>query len=450
MASSATSMQASAMKAKIVPGSKPWRVEEPIPTPTSVQAPATTASRMVITVAIPKQYNTGPAISRATTAPAPTTVTKAIPQCIPTIWVNHPTAKATAPAPAPLPTIRVKTVESLQNSNQQSNSSENARSDHAYAVAKKRTTVNPVVRSTPINQSVISGQSNGSSNGPPNGSSNWVPVKGIPPKVVVNSAPKEQQPVKLWNNMMQINSKKPLELKITVQKNRPTYDKTSRKLPVLQPTEELIENTDESGSLLKIDQVYESVSEEFVEDLLEDITNPSRESSESSSPLLDTLVKEVETDDSTSNKNVVTFVHEKAESCLDYRCSICLVFNSTYRQYQQHMLNEHDHSFICEQCHSPFTTQNMFVQHLNESGGKCCRSTNSDRPYICIVDPPIILMRNEKVFAFRCKHCNLAFQNQRNYVQHAQRHAKLFRCKKCPTKPLPMDLMRQHLDHHQD
>lgn len=302
-----------------------------------------------------------------------------------------------------------------------------------------------------------------------------------------------QQPVKLWNNMMIQTPKEPFKIQVSVQTREVGQRNSNLKFPSEEAQKQKpIENdASDAASALKIGQVFEGVNEDMVEMLQMFPSSPSLSPAPSpspqpvstptpppptpqpafaiksvqstGSPMLDTLVKEITHDNNgmqtayltDESVKLVTIVQSDDKSCADYRCNICLTFNDSNLQYCEHMLRKHGFRVICEQCHEAFNHQQAFIHHMKVdfSGGagrslKCSLPANAGRTYICIVEPPIILMRDEKVFAFRCKHCDLAFQTQRNYVQHAQRHAKQFRCKKCPTKPLNIDLMREHLTHH--
>lgn len=260
------------------------------------------------------------------------------------------------------------------------------------------------------------------------------------------------QPVKLWNNVMQKNTDKTLDYLVVSNKEDASKDNA---VFCIKPTEELIENAKENGSALKIDQVYECVSDEFVEDLLiEKRAHSSTVSNTSSSPLLDTLVNEVQNtaaapkqtnkDTAKSSERKVKFSPTE-EDCLDYRCNMCLQFNQSFAEYKSHMMQWHCYNHVCDTCRGVFKSRHQYHDHLDASM-KCVEKENASRSFVCIVDPPVILMRNGKVFAFRCKHCNVAFHNQRNYVQHAQRHAKLFRCKTCPSaKSMSASFMQKHL-----
>lgn len=296
-------------------------------------------------------------------------------------------------------------------------------------------------------------------------------------------------PVKLWNNMMPKAANEPLRIHVSVKTRETRQDNSDATFSLEVPQEGPIGSDASNGaSTLKIGQVFESVDEDDMVDLLQMVPSPSSQPvseptpppqsppplmiqsvHSSASPMLDTLVKEVAHDAQSKDKNgmltaylnddtvkLVKIVQNGDKSCADFRCNTCLTFNDSHLQYREHMLQEHGCKVICERCHEAFNHQQAFINHLKLDGVpgarsmKCSLSPNANRYYICIVEPPIILMRNEKVFAFRCKYCDLAFENQRAYVQHAQRHARLFRCKKCPTKPLNIDLMREHLTHHKN
>lgn len=350
-----------------------------------------------------------------------------------------------ASKPANVPQIRVKAIESLKELNQSvpSNNSTNAVKIVNGTVSMKtpnlplsvKVSTRPVLRpAIPMNTNAVENRSNAS-----------------------------DQPVKLWNDVIQKNapSKKQLELLVITNGSKATMDES---IICLKPTKNnVIENATDNSSSLKIGQVYESVSDEFVEDLLIDKTA----SVTSPSPMLDTLVKEITTeqnkakdaakipdanlekcniDDTSANQ--IRIINDSHEACFDFRCNICLHFSETFNQFKEHMLNCHQYSFTCQICHEPFITRIEYNGHIRN--GACYKAPNSKRSFICIVDPPVILMKNEKVFAFRCKHCSLAFKNQRNYVQHAQRHAKLFRCKRCTgNKAMVLGQMRNHLKQHE-
>lgn len=273
-----------------------------------------------------------------------------------------------------------------------------------------------------------------------------VPVAG-------NKKTSDNNPVKLWNNVIQKNSTRN-DLDYLVVAN-PEETHTDESVFCLKATKEVIEHATENSSALKIDQVYESVSDEFVEDLLVE-KRPT-----SASPLLDTLVKEVVDNHNQpvaakngavqikKLANPLTFIPSTNNKCTDFRCNICLAFNETIDEFKTHMCYQHHCNFICEKCHDSFRTHQLYDLHLSPITKECVNPENAKRTFICIVDPPVILMKSNKVFAFRCKYCSVAFHNQRNYVQHAQRHAKLFRCKLCPqAKTMSATSMQHHLSKH--
>lgn len=274
------------------------------------------------------------------------------------------------------------------------------------------------------------------------------------------------QKVTLWNKVINNNkiNEKPLELLVITNGKEVNKDKD---VFCLKPTEaNNIENATNNSSSLKIGQVFECVSDEFVEDLLGDkrTTAPSP----NASPPLDTLVKEISSDQTEpqiskrvegivsktvdigdTSAHQFRIVHDADENCFDYRCNECLKFNETFPEFKTHMFRVHQYPLTCQKCHQSFITRQNFQSHL--SNGICTSVANSNRSFVCIVDPPVILMKNNYVFAFRCKHCNLAFKKQKNYVQHAQRHARMFRCKRCRnTKALSLKDMQSHLKKHEE
>lgn len=268
--------------------------------------------------------------------------------------------------------------------------------------------------------------------------------------VAGNKKTADNNPVKLWNNVIQKNSTgKDLDYLVVA---NPEETRTDESVFCLKPTKEVIEHATENSSVLRIDQVYESVSDEFVEDLLVE-KRPT-----SASPLSDTLVKEAVDKpaaakngavQSKKSANPITFIPSSNNKCTDFRCNICLAFNETFDEFKTHMHRQHQYNFVCDRCHDSFRTHQLYDLHLNPATKECVNPENSKRTFICIVDPPVILMKSNKVFAFRCKYCSVAFHNQRNYVQHAQRHAKLFRCKLCPqAKAMSATAMQQHLNQH--
>lgn len=348
-------------------------------------------------------------------------------------------SKTSASSQAPKPMIRVKAIESMKEvSRPNAVNVPKLMSTNANGLAPKIVNsikVNPVVNPLAVQITTATVQ------------------KPSTDTRSTSDAHNSDQPVKLWNNVMQKRTDKPLDYQFVSNKEDANKNKS---VFCIKPTEELIENSKENGSALKIDQVYECVSDEFVEDLL--IEKSARSSSVSSaSPLLDTLVTEVQNTANTpkptnnqiekASERKLTFAPSD-EDCSDYRCNICLGFNQTFAQYKSHMMEVHFYNHVCDKCRDVFKSRNLYYDHL-DSSMKCVRKENASRSFVCIVDPPVILMRNSKVFAFRCKHCNVAFHNQRNYVQHAQRHAKQFRCKICPAaKTMSAPFMQRHLAQH--
>ncbi|XP_031628688.1 uncharacterized protein LOC116344339 [Contarinia nasturtii] len=254
--------------------------------------------------------------------------------------------------------------------------------------------------------------------------------------------------VKLWNNVIQNNAtEKDFDYLVVANKEEANKDNSVFRL---KPTNEMIEHASGStSSSLKIQQVFECVTDEFVEDLLvEKEKPPATKSNKEPSPPVDTILEQVVNNQNAQTNKAITFVPTSNGQCTDYRCNICLLFNDTYNDYLAHMCRVHQCNYVCRKCHEGFERKIAKLQHL-EPNGVCTRPENAQRSFICIVDPPVILMKNGKVFAFKCKHCSLAFHNQRNYVHHAQRHAKTFRCKLCTAaKALTSELMQQHLKQH--
>lgn len=274
------------------------------------------------------------------------------------------------------------------------------------------------------------------------------------PVTAASATNKPAPAVKLWNNVIQNNvGDKDEDYLIVANKEDSNNESSSF---CLKPAEEMIENAPESdsSSSLKIQQVFECVTDEFVEDLLEKSTNATSRPTAASGPHLDNLPEDVvdkqsfETPNDSRPNNGITFVPSSNTACIDFRCNICLVFNENYNDYTKHMMNAHQCIYVCSKCHEGFRSDLPRRIHFGQNG-KCTRPENAQRTFICIVDPPVVLMKNGKVFAFKCKHCNLGFNNQRNYVQHAQRHAKNFRCKLCPTASvMSTALMQAHLKYH--
>lgn len=380
-------------------------------------------------------------------------------------------------APNILPSIRVRTLDSLKEANNQpklpvANSPRNIPPKILRAIAPRIATPtskapDQVVNkpaNKPANKPINFGNGNGNivivskPNVVSQANAPAIISKQSLGQAVITKVSSSQPAVKLWNNVIQkgTDSTKSIDL-VVVSNKRSTNDDNSTFS--LKPTKEVVENAKENSSVLKIDQVYECVSDDFVEDLLvEKATQPAQV--ELQSPLLDSLVMEIGSDTNktietqtarnpkqSDNPNAFTLVQPTEAHCSDFRCNICLEFTGSLPDFKRHMLRTHGCMYSCEKCHSAFPNHAKYKSHFRLNG-VCNLNMNSARNYISIVDPPIILMKNEKVFAFKCKHCQLAFHTQKIFVQHAQRHARLFRCKKCPTKPLTIRLMKDHLKHH--
>ncbi|XP_055305382.1 uncharacterized protein LOC129570038 [Sitodiplosis mosellana] len=355
----------------------------------------------------------------------------------PTITV----ASAMPATPASSPVIRVKALESMKQTNQ-TNAANTPKIVNTPIATKPTAPVQRVSQPASVHRL-------------PTLRPSEIPKNGAESErrpIASNKKTSDNNPVKLWNNVIQKNNTgKDLDYLVLANTEDTGADES---VFCLKPTKEVIEHATENSSLLKIDQVYECVSDEFVEDLLVE-KRPT-----SASPLLDTLVKEVADNHNkpVAIKNGVqtkraalplTFIPSTNNKCTDFRCNICLDFNETFEEFKTHMFRKHQYNFLCEKCHDVFRTRQLFELHLNAATNECTNPENSKRTFICIVDPPVILMKSNKVFAFRCKHCSIAFHNQRNYVQHAQRHAKLFRCKLCPqAKAMPANAMQNHLNQH--
>lgn len=402
--------------------------------------------------AVDATMKTAPNITRLKSVPKPAAIpstSSANIQSAPTA-TNQQWFPVSSSVPSAPPTIRVKAIESMKEKmddkpmvNIQPQQPV-VRPQQQHAVAKKRVTLPPVLKTTsyympkPYDENNLRKQS---------------------------AAVTNQQPVKLWNNVTQKEQAPPSltvhfgstknNLTAIIRKSPPPgnmkqYTNRANKTSSNPPRNAvpIVENAVDNASVLKINQVFEGVDDDFVEDLLHDNNSQASSSVDVQSPMFDNLVKEVVKEkqivEPYTLSNSVKIIEGTDQSCLDYRCNICLTFNDSYDAYRLHVARAHGLNFTCDKCHSSFDTLPVFRKHFP------CKSTaNASRSFICIVDPPIILMKNKKVFAFRCKHCkDVAFQNQRNYVLHAQRHAQLFRCKRCPTKPLTMRLMKQHLQHH--
>lgn len=466
------------------------------PQTTTTTGPASAPVVNTANVAMQNRSNV-PNITRVSSISKPTTIpsaSSAKTQAFPTA-INQQASSKSVPVPslpAQMPTIRVKTFESMTGVNEQPQRLP-VTSQQTNAVAKKRTSMPPRLSTNFVKESSTNDESQAKR------------------QLAVAT---NQQPVKLWNNVIQrdltptplevhfqvnnynrkedhlyssvgeststVNNGDESHLRFTMKQcgpnkvpnpsdsnmrnstqNNQTHSTMKRmdanqivSTKPLRKSHPVIEQAVNNSSTLKIGQVFECVNDDFVEDLLElekTAQSPPSENCETSlfDDLLEEIVKEKPTTQPvTSLSNSVRIVQGADESCSDYRCNICLEFSDSLQDYKLHMERSHALRWVCDKCHGGFLRLADYNNHM--STGRACRlSANASRSFICIVDPPIILMKNQKVFAFRCKHCkDVAFQNQRNYVQHAQRHAQLFRCKKCPTKPLPSHLMKLHLSHH--
>lgn len=131
---------------------------------------------------------------------------------------------------------------------------------------------------------------------------------------------------------------------------------------------------------------------------------------------------------------------------LDFRCNICLKFNETFQEFTNHMRVTHDLEYSCKTCHSSFGSRTEYENHAPNQ--QCTNAANRDRMYLSILDPPVILKKNNDVLGFKCKHCQKMFLNQRNYCEHGQQHARYFRCKICMSTPMTASAMSTHLSTH--
>lgn len=249
------------------------------------------------------------------------------------------------------------------------------------------------------------------------------------------------RPPKLWNNVMQTNDNGK-EWDVVMVANS---QKTTQNNSVFDIQTNVIENATTNSSTLKIGQVFGSVSEDFVEELLVE----KDKSAGAENSLLDSMEMTKKNnsivDEDPTQINIIPSSDEKG---LDYRCNTCLEFNETFADYSYHMMSVHGDLHACENCSQTFESWELFDKHFFR--GQCIATANVRRMFICIVDPPIILMKKEDVFAFKCRHCSSAFHNQRNYLQHAQRHATRFRCKECQkVPPMTTEGMKEHIKTHE-
>lgn len=133
--------------------------------------------------------------------------------------------------------------------------------------------------------------------------------------------------------------------------------------------------------------------------------------------------------------------------CLDLRCNICLYVSSTPAEFEDHMIFGHNCDWLCSKCHKVFASSQLLTEH--RTADNCAKKINADRPYVCIISAPIILSGETKSgegASLQCKYCPCVFDTEKEYVQHAQRHATRFRCKLCTSKDtLDKSAMRAHL-----
>lgn len=259
-------------------------------------------------------------------------------------------------------------------------------------------------------------------------------------KTVNNVA--ENAPVKLLNQIHAPDSKANDSLELIAIPNTNSKDQT-----VFSLTSNNINSTN-NCSTLKIGQVFESVNDEFVEKLL--IQNQSQSKNESD-PKKEILIqvstsptsKQTISAKNTLKRGTIRFVPQTDQRCLDFRCNLCLTFTDTMYAYKDHMFSIHGFTIVCDICHEPFKTRQTYEEHR-----ATCSSSNisASRPYICIVDPPVVLLKGNQVHAYKCHNCKLAFFNRKSYVQHAQRHSHQFRCKQCTNlKAMTALELRSHL-----
>lgn len=216
------------------------------------------------------------------------------------------------------------------------------------------------------------------------------------------------------------------------------------------------ESVSTNDSSLKIGLVFGSVNDEFVDNLLIDRTKSEQMMHQTQNII--TQKKLIETpaklnqsrnvNDSQTFKIKTAIANERvviSKYEVDLRCNFCLKSCEKFDELEEHMFTEHRFSFVCDICFEPFKFRGAYDCHRTGISSVPCK-VNASRPYICIVDRPVILLKNNEVHAFKCRHCKLAFFNQKNYVQHAQKHATSFRCKRCQSsKPISADQMILHL-----
>lgn len=267
--------------------------------------------------------------------------------------------------------------------------------------------------------------------------------------------PPNQNSMRLLNGSVpSIRQKESDELNMIVVTKNETQNETTYSLKKVVNNTAIIEPASTNQSPLQIEQVFEGVNQTFVENLLIDKSKQQQQAKNklksTVSPLLDSLVEQVANKQNApqprkQNPEPVVFVDANSSACLDLRCNICLELCSTSKSFEEHMINKHDYPYVCSTCHETFKSLTLFAKHT-QSKGQCIQTMNKSRPYNCIVPAPTILLKNNKIDAFKCKHCRYAFHDQRLYVQHAQRHSTLFRCKLCKlAKAMEIAKMRFHL-----
>lgn len=325
----------------------------------------------------------------------------AAPPIIPPLEVvAAPTAPIVTPAPtnASTPMIRVKTFESMKRPN-----------PPPVVVNTKTmsTTTNPapvpqIINSVKVTSSPAVQISTETVQRPSNANSyeNHNLSTGTIASATDNN-PTPPPPVKLWNKVIEEKSTgKPLDYLVVSNKN--VASNTDKSVYCIKPTKDLIANANANGSSsLKIDQVFECVSPEFVEDLLVEKQQAAARPTPppktvSPSPLLDTLVNEVQQSaaqkqankrNETTTEKDLTFACASDDSCSDYRCNICLKFNKSFTDHKLHMLQTHNCGFVCERCRDVFRNRSAYDAHMDASG-QCGQRENTSRSFICIVDPP--------------------------------------------------------------
>lgn len=265
-------------------------------------------------------------------------------------------------------------------------------------------------------------------------------------------------PVKLWNSIMQptdVDPNSSLELMVVSSKEDKSRENTIYSLKTNGKQSAVSEKPP-----LQIDQVFEGVNDDFVKNLLANKSKKFQEiqhnpptklakvSSNTNQNEISNNARRIKANESMSEmptvNDPVSGKRKPDMHGMDLRCNYCLESSDSFYEHKTHMNMKHGYTFVCDICREPFKTRSAYDAH--HSRKSCVNNLNASRPYICIVEPPVILIRENKLHAFKCKHCQLAFVNQKNYVQHAQRHATKFRCKIChQSKPMTAIEMKSHL-----